>query len=146
VLVSKTMIAQAGRNNWSELLTLVRAPKGLTVCVRTLLALLCGPEPLPKGGAGASWRVSNPAQNGRCWMCDRGRGEFLPWSSVMSSFLFWVRGMVEAIRDSVRKRFTAETYPGKFPSQRMCPFCGLITARAKAFCLECGKSLREAHP
>jgi hypothetical protein len=26
-------------------------------------------------------------------------------------------------------------------SQRMCPFCGLITARSKAFCLECGKSL-----
>ncbi len=27
-------------------------------------------------------------------------------------------------------------------SQRMCPFCGLITARAKRFCLECGKPLR----
>jgi hypothetical protein len=27
-------------------------------------------------------------------------------------------------------------------SQRMCPFCGLITPRAKRFCLECGKSLR----
>ena len=26
-------------------------------------------------------------------------------------------------------------------SQRMCPFCGLITSRAKRFCLECGKSL-----
>ena len=26
-------------------------------------------------------------------------------------------------------------------SQRMCPFCGLITPRSKAFCLECGKSL-----
>jgi hypothetical protein len=25
--------------------------------------------------------------------------------------------------------------------QRMCPFCGLITPRHKAFCLECGKSL-----
>jgi len=25
--------------------------------------------------------------------------------------------------------------------QRMCPFCGLITPRAKRFCLECGKSL-----
>lgn len=25
--------------------------------------------------------------------------------------------------------------------QRMCPFCGLITLRSKAFCLECGKSL-----
>ena len=29
-------------------------------------------------------------------------------------------------------------------SQRMCPFCGLITPRAKQFCLECGKSLRDS--
>jgi hypothetical protein len=26
-------------------------------------------------------------------------------------------------------------------SQRMCPWCGLITSRLKACCLECGKSL-----
>ena len=26
-------------------------------------------------------------------------------------------------------------------AQRMCPFCGLITPRAKRVCLECGKSL-----
>ena len=29
-------------------------------------------------------------------------------------------------------------------SQRMCPFCGLITPRHKAACLECGKSLSPA--
>jgi transposase len=29
-------------------------------------------------------------------------------------------------------------------SQRMCPFCGLITPRRKTFCLECGKSLNPA--
>jgi len=29
-------------------------------------------------------------------------------------------------------------------SQRMCPFCGLITPRHKTFCLECGKSLKPA--
>jgi hypothetical protein len=28
--------------------------------------------------------------------------------------------------------------------QRMCPFCGLITARAKTSCLECGKMLDAA--
>ncbi len=28
-------------------------------------------------------------------------------------------------------------------SQRMCPFCGLITSRSKRFCLECGKSFGE---
>jgi hypothetical protein len=31
-----------------------------------------------------------------------------------------------------------------FGSQRMCPFCGLITARRKTCCLECGKSLKPA--
>jgi len=30
-------------------------------------------------------------------------------------------------------------------SQRMCPFCGLITPRAKRLCLECGKPLRAVH-
>jgi hypothetical protein len=30
------------------------------------------------------------------------------------------------------------------PSQRMCPFCGLITPRAQRVCLECGKSLSAA--
>jgi ribosomal protein S27AE len=29
-------------------------------------------------------------------------------------------------------------------SQRMCPFCGLITPRHKAICLECGKSFKPA--
>jgi len=27
-------------------------------------------------------------------------------------------------------------------TQRVCPFCGLITPRSKRLCLECGKSLR----
>jgi hypothetical protein len=29
-------------------------------------------------------------------------------------------------------------------SQRMCPFCGLITSRYKMCCLECGKSINPA--
>jgi hypothetical protein len=28
-----------------------------------------------------------------------------------------------------------------YGSQRMCPYCGLITSRSKAHCLECGRSL-----
>ena len=31
-----------------------------------------------------------------------------------------------------------------FASQRMCPFCGLITPRRKSCCLECGKVLKAA--
>jgi len=30
---------------------------------------------------------------------------------------------------------------GGLGSLRMCPFCGLITSRSKACCLECGKLL-----
>lgn len=31
-----------------------------------------------------------------------------------------------------------------YASQRMCPACGLITPRAKAACLECGKVMASA--
>jgi hypothetical protein len=30
-----------------------------------------------------------------------------------------------------------------YGAQKMCPYCGLITSRSKAFCLECGKSLKD---
>jgi hypothetical protein len=90
--------------------------------------------------------VSNPAQNGRglVWHC--GDGAFRAVEFLVSSIVFWVRRLGGFARDSLRKLFATETYPGQFPSQRMCPFCGLITARSKAFCLECGKSLQEVHP
>jgi hypothetical protein len=31
-----------------------------------------------------------------------------------------------------------------FQSQRMCPYCGLITPRRKSCCLECGRLLKPA--
>jgi hypothetical protein len=31
-----------------------------------------------------------------------------------------------------------KTETGEFQSQRICPFCGLITSRTKERCLECG--------
>ena len=46
------------------------------------------------------------------------------------------------IIDALRKIFG--TNSGDFASQRMCPFCGLITSRSKTCCLECGKSLKPA--
>jgi len=65
---------------------------------------------------------------------------------------------MEPIQGSIRRRlrrrlaFIADLF-GKFRaalapqaqqvgSQRMCPFCGLITPRAKRLCLECGRPLR----
>jgi hypothetical protein len=35
-------------------------------------------------------------------------------------------------------RMRKKTRIAEFRSQRMCPFCGLITSRLKARCLECG--------
>ena len=32
-----------------------------------------------------------------------------------------------------------------YGSQRMCPFCGLITPRSKRLCMECGKPLKAIH-
>jgi hypothetical protein len=46
------------------------------------------------------------------------------------------------ITDSLRKIFGMNSRD--FASQRMCPFCGLITSRRKTCCLECGKSLKPA--
>jgi hypothetical protein len=46
------------------------------------------------------------------------------------------------ITDSLRKIFGMNS--ADFASQRMCPFCGLITSRRKTCCLECGKSLKPA--
>jgi hypothetical protein len=55
------------------------------------------------------------------------------------------RRRLAAIAASISKLFAfiTPTAPG-FASQRMCPFCGLITSRSKNSCLECGKSLAPA--
>ena len=57
----------------------------------------------------------------------------------------------DRLRNRFRKRLAvivnffsfAATEPAtqNFGSQRMCPFCRLITPRSGRFCLECGKSL-----
>lgn len=55
------------------------------------------------------------------------------------------RRRLARITASVSKLFAAFAPPVRgFASQRMCPFCGLITPRANASCLECGKTLAPA--
>jgi hypothetical protein len=61
---------------------------------------------------------------------------------VVHPFLVQVRTLLAFITDQMRKLFAMKTQRAAFGSQRMCPFCGLITPRSKPFCLECGKSLR----
>jgi hypothetical protein len=62
----------------------------------------------------------------------------------------------DEVRDDVRRRLVrmADFLSQRFASQprrqrvwaspRMCPFCGLLTPKAKSSCLECGKSFAPA--
>jgi hypothetical protein len=51
-----------------------------------------------------------------------------------------VLAAVFAVVVTFRTRWMKPQMAG-YASQRMCPACGLITPRAKAACLECGKVL-----
>jgi hypothetical protein len=56
-----------------------------------------------------------------------------------SSFSGWLA----QITDSFLKLLAKPKSPTqRYGSQRMCPFCGLITPRSERLCLECGKPLR----
>jgi hypothetical protein len=63
---------------------------------------------------------------------------------VLHPFLVRLRSLRAFIGASLRKLLGMEPRDGDFASQRMCPFCGLITPRYETFCLECGKSLKPA--
>ena len=54
------------------------------------------------------------------------------------------RSLGALIAASLRKMLGMEPHDGDFASQRVCPFCGLITPRYETCCLECGKALKPA--
>ena len=61
---------------------------------------------------------------------------------VLGPFRNRLRRKLAFITDWFGKFLAAHTpHAREVQSQRMCPFCGLITSRSKAICLECGKSL-----
>ncbi len=61
---------------------------------------------------------------------------------VLSLRLYRLRKRLSATLDRVRKFLATVRPPAQeVRMQRMCPFCGLITPRAKRVCQECGKSL-----
>ena len=64
--------------------------------------------------------------------------------TVLHPFLVRVRSLCAFIAASMRKMLGIEAHDGDFASQRVCPFCGLITPRYETCCLECGKVLRQA--
>ena len=65
-------------------------------------------------------------------------------TSLPQAFLGRIRSLRAFLAASLRKSVGMEPRDGDFASQRMCPFCGLITPRHGTCCLECGKSLKPA--
>ena len=132
MLVSAIIMAQAEWNSWSELLSL--APYATT--------------DLPISTHRSEFRlhVSNPAQNrtlNPVMVSDRKDEQGASMEPILGSFRHRLRRRLAAIADSFRKFHATFAPPAQqVGSQRMCPFCGLITPRAQRLCLECGKPLR----
>ena len=55
-----------------------------------------------------------------------------------------VRSLSAFVAASLRRFLKMEPHDGDFTSQRMCPFCGLVTPRHEACCLECGRAFKPA--
>ena len=55
-----------------------------------------------------------------------------------------VRSLSAFVAASIGRFLNMEPHDGDFTSQRMCPFCGLVTPRHEASCLECGKAFKLA--
>jgi hypothetical protein len=55
------------------------------------------------------------------------------------SFREWLAQITESFMKLLAK---PKSPTQEYGSQRMCPFCGLITPRSQRLCLECGKPLR----
>ena len=68
----------------------------------------------------------------------------LTMDSFMHPLFVRVRSLRAFIAASLRKMLGMEAHDGDFASQRVCPFCGLITPRYETCCLECGKALKPA--
>jgi hypothetical protein len=82
--------------------------------------------------------LSNVAQTGRekCAILREPALIVSPVMNILKSFALWLKKLNASLRAPKLKPEIAGS-----GSQRMCPFCGLITSRFKSSCLECGKSL-----
>jgi hypothetical protein len=64
--------------------------------------------------------------------------------SLLQALLGNLRSLRAFAAAWLRRSLGMEPRVGDFASQRMCPFCGLITPRHGSCCLECGKTLKPA--
>ena len=139
MLISTIMMDLSGRNSWSQLLTFVPVRRP---CESSYHKADCESFVI----------VSNPTQN---------RTDIIVILKTLLSAQSRLRkknqGQMELNLRRFRKRLTrklmliidrlklqATSEDRDVGSQRMCPFCGLITSRHKTCCLECGKSLKPA--
>ena len=67
----------------------------------------------------------------------------LNMDTVFHALVVRARSLCAFIAASLRKMLGMKA-DGDFASQRVCPFCGLITPRYETCCLECGKALKTA--
>jgi hypothetical protein len=65
-------------------------------------------------------------------------------NTSLHQFIVRVRNLRAFIAASLRKLLRMEPHDGDFASQRVCPFCRLITPRYETCCLECGKAIKPA--
>jgi hypothetical protein len=127
------MIAQTINYSWSELLTLWCVPDnaGESMDDVTLASV-----PIT-----STFAQNYPNFRVRIALSVKKNAE-LTMDTVM--LLARVRSLRAFITASLRKMLRMEAHDGDFASQRVCPFCGLITPRFETCCLECGKALRPA--
>ena len=77
-------------------------------------------------------------------LCQPRRSVELTMDTFWHPLFVRVRRLRAFTAASLRKVLGMEANDGDFASQRMCPFCGLITPRYETCCLECGKAFKPA--
>jgi hypothetical protein len=92
--------------------------------------------------------VSNVAQNLRPLSVTVGLGRLREQTFSMAfaphPVVAGIRSQCALLAASLRNLLKVERHDGDFASQRICPFCSLITPRHESSCLECGKAFRTA--
>jgi hypothetical protein len=157
VLVSVVMIAERQKENWSALLTLhqrvrscrVRSQEnrpGVSNLAQNNQArhvIFFNVAEIRKGDPTRPRLSHLPLETIPAWGRKNEGGSLM--ERAFRRFRDRFRRRLASITASVSGLFVAVAPPVRgYASQRMCPFCGLITSRSKTSCLECGKSLAPA--
>jgi hypothetical protein len=140
------MVAQLPNNNCSKLLTssvAAQDPLDVEFIDATLVSLAKRAILLRFAGLDMSLLGLSHSPASRAPRLGKDERIFA-MASVPHPLASRVRSLYAFVAASLRKSFGIQPRDGDFTSQRMCPFCGLITPRHETCCLECGKSLKPA--